>query len=710
MKKRIKGLLLTVLAVVYVFAGFSNAFAVERVYILPSTTCKKAPAGNIFQLKGSSDKFILLDSTDEGYFVLSLKYCTTRAYSQDGNPVAFDPEDENSIAYWLNNDYLNDADISERLPQEIIDNLVERVYHTEGGGDYVSFKTDYDVKCKVVLLSQTEWSKYNAKFGYADDTSYSFWFLRSVRGLTGAPLVAAILSPNSGLTVDGRWSSVIGIRPAFYLSKDFFKKVSVDVENTGDAVMSIIRKDNNSSVLNSMYSGKELKTLIESDIAPMADSVTITGRGIVGEKIVGEYDFVSLDENAENGTMIQWLKSKDGETWSTILGANSLEYIPTSADVDYYVKMKVSPMTGSMAGASYESASLKCKIREISKPVASEVKIEDDSQIKPGTILSAQYSYYDENRDICSETEYIWETSADKITSEKTGSERYYKITNQDAGKYIRVGVIPKKKTNSADERKIVAGDASFSEWMSVENLTMASSVKIKRNNDAEITISKTNDTLTLKGILIPTEGGNAEKLTAVYDIDKNDAYDVICEWQGADSEYGLYGCIKSGTDVLEYVPDKTMWVRAKLYTRNSNNIGKAVYSEPVFMGEDKALEEKGDSTLTKQLSAGKEYEVWISNADCQNSYAYSFKFSGDIQAKFSSEKYMIKTIPQSGAVHVIGTMTSNAYSNDFCFKAGELTAQKDEIVTISDVLTTSPDDDGNMLPASSAKVFIIEK
>ena len=31
---------------------------------------------------------------------------------------------------------------------------------------------------------------------------------------------------------DGKWTSSVGIRPAFYLPKDFFEKVSINIENT----------------------------------------------------------------------------------------------------------------------------------------------------------------------------------------------------------------------------------------------------------------------------------------------------------------------------------------------------------------------------------------------------------------------------------------------------------------------------------------------
>jgi len=685
-------------------AGYTGSFAAERVSVLPSTTNAKAPVSNVFQLKGSSDKFILLDSTEEGYFVLAQKCCATRPYSADGNPVAFDPENTNSIAYWLNHDYLTDTSYAKRLPQAIIDNLVKRVYTTEGGGSHVPFRTEYKVTCKIVLLSQTEWSKYNAKFGYADDTSVSYWILRTVREMNGSPLVAGVSGANAGLTFDGKWTSSVGMRPAFYLSKDFFEKVSLDMDNTGDTIKSILRKEHDVTELQQVYTANEITSLTQTDIAPVAESVTITGRGIVGEVITGKYSFVSLDDNSENGTMIQWQKSIDGkENWSTILGAESVTYVPTQNDVGYYLRMKVSPMTGTMAGSSYVSVPLNCKVREISKPVASNVFIVNTKAPKSGTILDVKYSFYDENRDMCSETEYIWESSSDKNISERIGNARYLKLTNNEGGKYVRVGVIPKKQTNSADGRHTIEGDVVYSDWTEVENLPAADDVKIIRNLDTTVTVSKTDEGVSITSMLVPSK--KIEKLTAEYYVDKNSDYTVVCEWQGADNEDGQYLSLSSGKDTLEFVPEKTMWVRAKVYTKNSTGVGKAVYSEPVFVGEAKAKESKGELSATQSLTADKTYEIWISNDTNYNSYAYSFKIDGVDVTDMLSDKYLTKVINQAGGAYVIGTLVSDIYSSDAFFKAGEIVPKKDTKMTVSDVLTTAV---GGSV--TQAKVFVIEK
>ena len=704
MMKRVKALL-AALSAACIFAGCGGAFAAERVYILPSTTNAKAPKGNVFQLKGNNNKYILLDSTEEGYFVLSEKFCTLRSYSRDGNAVAFDPENENSIAYWLNNDYLNDTALSGRLPQVMLDNLVECEYVTEGGGDFVDFKSDYTVKCKVVLLSQTEWSKYNSKFGYADDASSGFWFLRTVRALTGAPLVASVNAPNSGLTVEGRWTSVIGIRPAFYLSADFFSKASLDMENTGDVVKSVVRKEYDIKMLKKVYTDEEMSAVFDTDIAPAAEVVRISGRGIVGETVTGRYEFVSLDERSEDGTLIQWQRSADKKVWSTILGADTCEYVPAENDVGYYIRMKVSPMTAAMAGESYVSVPLACKIRAISKPRAANVTVVSAGAVKPGDILDATYSFYDENRDICSETEYVWESRRGDVT-ETVGNTRYFRPSGSEAGKYVRVGVIPKKRTSSADGRKTVCGDIAYSDWGWVENLPAAVNVGIVRNMNLTISASKTDGTISVKSAAVPA--GQSERLTAQYELEESGGYEIVCEWQGSDSEYGAYGCIEENSGTLEIQPDKAMWVRAKVYTRNAAGRGRAAYSAPVLIGADVGNAPGGEYTLTQGLTGGKRYEIWILNDAGKGSYAYSFKIEGDNIPQLTSERYLIKSIDRETGRTVIGTLTGERYSGDACFKAGEISPASDMMLTISDALTTAAV--GGDFPITRARVFVVEK
>ncbi len=699
MRKLIKSIFITALVAAHIISACSSALAIERVSVRPSTTQQKAPKSNIFQVKGTSDKFILLDETEEGFFVLSLKNYASKPFSKDGTPVPYDPKNEKSIAHWLNNDFLTDG----YLPQAILDNLVEKVYTTEGGGAEVEFSKAYDVTCKVVLLSQTEWSKYNAKFGYADDTSSGFWALRTVRERTGSILVAGTSSPNHGVTVDGKWGRALGIRPAFFLSKDFFEKVNMDIQNTGDAVMSLIRSNNSADVLDQIYTQAEMYTLTEADIPPSADGVFVSGRGIVGEKITGSYNFISLDGNTEDGTMIQWQRSRDKEVWSTILGAEEKDYVPSKSDVGYYVRMKVSPMTGSMAGASYVSTPLEFVIRDISKPVASDVRIVCEGGVKPGTILDAKYSFNDSNHDICSGTDYVWEVSADKTIVETKGTSRYYKLSNEDCGKYVRVGVVPKKRTNSADERKVVEGEKVYSEWVKIENLPIINDITLSRNLDLSVNISKTENLISLNSIVAPVNNATADKVTAQYTIEESNDYTVVCTWQAAETENGIYSYVATGANSISIAPAKPMWIRAKVYTKNAENVGAVSYSEPILVGTEKTAEDIGAFEVTQTLTSGKTYQVKILSSAGSIS-AFSMKMGADV-ANITSEKYIIEKLQQADGNYLIGAFTGGNFEGDSYITVCEITPDQNVTLTISDVVASY----ASALPAK-AKVLVVER
>ncbi len=697
MRKTLKTILMLSLVLVYLLVGFSNAFAIERVTVAPATTRAKAPKNYMFKLENSNLKFILLDETPEGYFVLTEKYVASKPLSSSGSAVPFDPENKDSIAYWLNGEFLD----SGYFPKEIVENIVERVYRTEGGGSKVPFSKDYDTKCKIVLLSQTEWSKYNGRFGHSDDGSVSFWGLRTVRELTGAPLVAAQASPNTGLTVEGKWTSSTGLRAAFFLSKDFFEKVSLDLSSTGDAILSLIRTKNDVTTLNKLYNSVEVSDITESDIPPMADGVYVIGRGIVGETVKGYYSFLSLDEKDEDGTMIQWQRSKNGTTWSTIIGATDVNYVPTKYDVGCYIRMKVTPMTDTMSGASYESTPLN-PIRAISKPVASDIKILSENGIKPGAILDAKYSYNDENRDICSETDYVWQVSEDMSIVQNVGDARYYKLASADAGKYVRVGVIPKKKT-LAEERVTVEGDISYSDWVKVENLPIPTDVALTRTVGVSVTVNKNDNGVSLESSL--QSAGNNEKLTASYSVAEGNDFKVVCEWEASTEADGDYSAIATNTSALDYSLDRALWVRVKVYTKNSEMVGTPVYSEPIYIGSNSDISVSGALSATKQITAGKSYEIWISNNKVTGCYAYSFGISGS-SASVVSDKYLINTITSGSKTYVIGTLKSGVSGDGYTFKAGEITADANGTLTVSDVLLTAPGNES----VSQARVFIVEK
>ena len=102
-----------------------------------------SPTENIFSVDGK--KFILLDVTENGnYFVITEDNYGTRAFVDNASEIDiggwdcadsewdYDPERENSVAYWLNNEFLaNGNGDGNVLPEEIVKNLVESEWVVE---------------------------------------------------------------------------------------------------------------------------------------------------------------------------------------------------------------------------------------------------------------------------------------------------------------------------------------------------------------------------------------------------------------------------------------------------------------------------------------------------------------------------------------------------------------------------------------------------
>ena len=109
-------------------------------------------------------------------------------------------------------------------------------------------------------------------------------------------------------------------------------------------------------------------------------------------------------------------------------------------------------------------------------------------------------------------------------------------------------------------------------------------------------------------------------------------------------------------------------------------------------------------------MTAGRKYEIWISNENESNSYAFSFKLKSNSSHAVSSDKYLLKTSQTNEGENITGTLVSNVYSSDFNFKACEITPEKNDTLTISDVLTTGIANVGKIGSVSQARVFIIEK
>lgn len=250
----------------------------EQPFSVPGLSVGDSPSENTFKVDGK--RFVLLDRDSAGnYFVIADEDYGTRAYLTDKTGVDFnglggkdsdwyyDPENTNSIAYWLNNDFIaNGNGAGNKLPDAIVENVLEREWVVENNFTYGNGRVTVDavgqenydtyqawkqnragmrtVTSKLALMSLTEYKTYKDKIAkqiyYLNNAAHYLGFILrtptstvkvadgavtvenfiyNVRTITNNTVVAA--TPNATL------SHNCLVRPVFWLSADFFKNEKV---------------------------------------------------------------------------------------------------------------------------------------------------------------------------------------------------------------------------------------------------------------------------------------------------------------------------------------------------------------------------------------------------------------------------------------------------------------------------------------------------
>lgn len=364
-----------------------------------------SPTENIFSVDGK--KFILLDVTENGnYFVITEDNYGTRAFVDNASEIDiggwdcadsewdYDPERENSVAYWLNNEFLTNGNGDGNvLPEEIVKNLVESEWVVENNFTYGNGKVTvaavgqatYDkyqawrakkavlktTVSKLALMSHTEYNAYKNKIsGYVreGEDMWAGFMLRTpastvtvtgsdvkiensfyqVRTITNNTIVAA--------TQNGTFTkSNFLIRPVFILNKDFFKKVRVDVETAGENVIDVIN-NNDFTDMAELYTDDELSYFgYDVNSYPVIKNLIITGFKKVGALNEIFYDFSSSNGQKESGTLIEKYAG-DSEQGPFAVFENAYPVSYTDGEkAGQWVKLALIPSSGDRLGKRYYS-------------------------------------------------------------------------------------------------------------------------------------------------------------------------------------------------------------------------------------------------------------------------------------------------------------------------------------------------------------------
>jgi len=218
--------------------------------------------------------FLLLDSSGEGdnkkYFILAGNdYGKKQFHSTSSAAAYFNPSNPNCVAYWLNNDFKSGTSVGEDSPHtsfyqgfnDYID--TEHLWWTEGVNiENAPHKDAHQIQAGIALLSYTEFMKYHNILGTkgVNGTSLYMW-LRT--GPIGSSSRAIRISPSSSGVVTFYYTetgstSTFRVRPCFWITRDYFKNVKLDVATMGSEVKKMLLSDYTIEELSAVYSSEEL--------------------------------------------------------------------------------------------------------------------------------------------------------------------------------------------------------------------------------------------------------------------------------------------------------------------------------------------------------------------------------------------------------------------------------------------------------------------
>lgn len=287
--------------------------------VKPSTNrhwLKNSPKENIFSIDGTSQEFVLLETTDSDtstFFVFAKDFYGNMPFDTGGSPV-FDPTNTKNVGFWLNNGLLSSGFVGEnrktfRLPDGIIEHIdTNHEWKIEAGENTPA----HSVTCGVCLPSQEEVLKHKDKIGVedgikdADVYTAHGWMLRDVYI---GPLSFRYNAPAEGLAGFGdifSWDTAgkgIAIRPVFYLDREFFKEVKLDLNNIGANVISMFKKMYSMDELQNIYTDEELWDTFGYKSGITVDVSGFTNKNGESVENLEEQNYINIITNVKS-TMI----------------------------------------------------------------------------------------------------------------------------------------------------------------------------------------------------------------------------------------------------------------------------------------------------------------------------------------------------------------------------------------------------------------------
>lgn len=304
-------------------------------------TVEYSPEQYVFTYGGR--EFTLADTeTKNGkttFFVVANEAYGKRVWhtNADKKHAAWDIDDTECIAYWLNHDFLTNGNSGLKIPEDMQSYIdTEHIWHTEplgtGGASTVDDKyySELQTKHGVAIVSDWELAKYANIIGwFYKGSALGNYHLRGSRTSSVQMVAYSTTLGQSGDTSKIQ-KDERAVRPCFYLKSDFFQNYKI--ENIGSSVASAIAP----------YCSEDLYGDEEIFAAPTASDVRISGEAEIGKTLTLTYTYnCGVDEG---DTVIAWYESaSENGTYSQIRGEKSNTLLITDDLGGKYIKATVTP-------------------------------------------------------------------------------------------------------------------------------------------------------------------------------------------------------------------------------------------------------------------------------------------------------------------------------------------------------------------------------
>lgn len=264
-----------------------DSLGVEPVYAHSKLNGVKGHADKADTFKVGDKTFTLLDTFDNDestFFVTVNDYYGTK----DISSIYMDPTDPTSYAYWMDKIFKTSGNGDGKvLPTQIVKYINNNhIWLTEGAPESPTGTSksnddiaaqNYTFKAGVAPISVSEIKRYKDVIGSADgfeEISKAAFFTRTGANNTeiNNSTVDYIICATRGLnaddaTSDNMWfphwnvGSGTHIKPVFYLTKEFFKNVELDMRNVGDNVWAAMKEVYSIEELSDIYDEETLSDM-----------------------------------------------------------------------------------------------------------------------------------------------------------------------------------------------------------------------------------------------------------------------------------------------------------------------------------------------------------------------------------------------------------------------------------------------------------------